>query len=257
MKPKKQHGVHRLVRHAGCKCKPSELGGFGRRCRPVTAGETCKSLCNKWLYPPVADSKEAARLEKAFRKGEIGQGYDTESDEEAELAAEIVRQQVEEEDEGTLQAMRGMGDAERAEAAAKGTEQAVAAAKHLSRRAAPDGAEEPSPKRARKPAKRPAAAAGGGKPDVLPGKRRKAAGAARQQEEARPSVEEINRCVGQPIGGGDLANSHLANFGRYLVKVRKRRQDDPGYDRHRLVGFYDNRVDAVNAFCAAFRAEWS
>ena len=77
MKPKKQHGVHRLVRHAGCKCKPSEVGGFGRRCRPVTAGETCKSLCNKWLYPPVADSKEAARLEKAFRKGEIGQGYDT------------------------------------------------------------------------------------------------------------------------------------------------------------------------------------
>ena len=92
---------------------------------------------------------------------------------------------------------------------------------------------------------------------MLPEKRRKAAGAARQQQEARPSVDEINRCVGQPIGGGDPANRHLANFGRYCVKVRKRWQDDPGYDCHRTVGFYDSRVDAVNAFCDAFRAEWS
>ena len=105
-----------------------------------------------------------------------------------------------------------------------------------------------------KPAKRPAAAGGA---DLLQGKRRKAAGAARQQQEAKPSAAEINRCVVGPIGGGDPANSHVANFGRFLAKVRKRQQDDPRYDAHRVVGFYDSRVDAINAFCAAFRVEYN
>ena len=47
-------------------------------------------------------------------------------------------------------------------------------------------------------------------------------------------------------------------FGRYLVKVRKWQQDaGPDTVVFRTVGFYDTRVEGINAFCDAFRAEWN
>jgi hypothetical protein len=127
-KAKKDHGVHMLARHAGCKCNPDGL--HNGMCQPqrATPKRTCLTLCDQWLYPPLPDPKVADALEHAFQESE-GVFNDTESDGD-EMTVKEVREEVEE-DEAPVSKTRSFNPHTRADAANAASKRAKAMAEPL------------------------------------------------------------------------------------------------------------------------------
>ena len=112
-----------LARHVGCRCDlPGGTVCAQQRADPV---RTCATLSGKWLYPPVANSKEAEELELEFQRGEGEQL----SDDEDEVADETAEEH--EVDNAPIGQLRPLTAETRADEANRATKRAKTAAAAL------------------------------------------------------------------------------------------------------------------------------